>query len=275
MYCPYCLPELEEISSPTKGHPWLPTHHLPSSRGTQNQPHLLGGSSLFARPRKQPRWLQSQRCNCLQGTWGREGRAGKGGGKHARPHQPIHTSPHLPSQGGGGAAGTGFFDHIRPGFSLRGQSGEECEHLSLARFARARPPLPTPCTPRCAELYLEQGRGGRLRTALAQNRGEILPCVNSSLGTVAQSGLSSPAALQTPQGGQAELRLSAARLGCPFLSTISSYSPSQTCETPPLLSCSHPCCLVSISTCVWLAQGSPGVSTSQTVPARQEPAQTC
>lgn len=123
-------------------------------------------------------------------------------------------------------------------------------------------------------------RGGEAASAqptpcLAQNRGKILPCVNSSLGTVAQSGLSSPAALQTPQGAQAELRVSATRLGYPFLSTISSYSPSQTREKPPLLSCSHPYCLVPISTCAWLAQGSPGVSTSQTVPGRQEPAQTC
>lgn len=54
-------------------------------------------------------------------------------------------------------------------------------------------------------------RGGQ--ATAPRDRGEILPCVNASLGTGARLGLSPPAALQTPQGSRAKLRLPAVRWG--------------------------------------------------------------
>lgn len=171
-----------------------------------------------------------------------------------------------------------FFDHIRLGFSLRSQSGEECEHLSFAWFAKAHPPLPTPCllSQVCRALPaagegrppphspLHTWHGTRSDSALRE-------FVTGDGGPVGAFLSCSPS--DSP-GWPSRAQVVCCKAGLP-LSTLSSYSPSQTRETPLLLSCSHPCCFVSISTCAWLAEGSPGVSTSQTVPGRQESAQTC
>lgn len=134
-----------EISSPDHGHPL-------GSRGTPGAPPWLSGDTIQPHWLWQPASLQApaishaakQAPQLSPGHLEQGGESREGGGKHARPHQPIHTSPRVPRQGGA-AAGAGFFDRIRPSFALRGQSGEECERPSRAQAAKARPPLPTPC----------------------------------------------------------------------------------------------------------------------------------
>ena len=213
-YCPYSLPEPEEIPSP-QGPPWPPTHH-PQLLGDTK--HSLAGDQPLRKPQKRAT-LATKLTQSLSPGHLEEGGESRGGWRKTRPTPSAHP-PLRP--GRSGSSRHRLFCPNKAGFFSRWpiRGGMRTPEPGPARHgpapARAEPSL--------------QGSGA-----------QPAPSLRDTLPGLTSPGLSSPAALRTPQGAQAELGLSAARLGCPFLSTISSSSPSQTCETP-LLSCSHPRC---------------------------------